>query len=110
MKKLILLTVIYTMSSASLAGWHDGGKVTRLHSGHGKGIWFFSTEKHAHVEGCNNSYGYNVSSEKDNSERQYSLLMAAYMSGKPVAIATTGECLEGRPEVNGVQIRETSYY
>ena len=110
MQKMMLFAAIHIISSATLADWHDAGKVTRLHSGHGTGIWFFSTEKHAHVEGCDNSYGYNVSSTKDNSERQYSLLMAAYMAGEPVAVATTGECLEGRPQVNGVQIRETSYY
>ncbi|TVZ41920.1 hypothetical protein P886_1271 [Alteromonadaceae bacterium 2753L.S.0a.02] len=109
--KYILCWAIIIFPCLAYAGWENAGKVTRVHSGHGNGPYAFSTEININVDGCTqNNVGYFVSETNSASERIYSLLLAAYMSGKPIAIYTTGECISSRPEVNAVQIKETSYF
>lgn len=107
----LFLSVVFSLECiAEPAGWYDAGKVTRVHSGHGNGTFLFSTEKNLNIAGCQENYGYNVKEDASNSNRIYSTLLAAYASGKPVAIYITGVCLNGRPEVNAVQIKETGYF
>lgn len=115
MKKLFIPFVFLLSATVQAlpAGWYDAGKVTRVHSGHGGNtIFLFSTEKNLGIDvaGCFNSFGYMVKETGTNSNRIYSLLLTAYTSGKPVAIYLTGSCIETRPEVNAVQITETSYF
>lgn len=112
MNKLILPVLFSMLSFHVSAGWKNVGKVTRLHSGHSGSVWAFSTKIQAHtVQGCTTkNQGYFVNGDLEHSERMYSLLMAAYMSGKDVAIYTTDNCLHGRPEVNAVQIKEVPYF
>jgi hypothetical protein len=98
------------LPGAVYADWQAVGKVTRVHSGHGKDVFCFSTEKQIEVPGCENRYGYMVSDDNRASERIYALLLTAYTSGKSVSIYTTGSCLQSRPEVDAVQLRDVDYY
>jgi hypothetical protein len=111
MKKSISIGLMFLLlPSVVYADWQPVGKVTRVHSGHGKGAFCFSTEKQIEVPGCENRYGYMVSDDNRASERIYALLLTAYTSGKSVSIYTTGSCLQSRPEVDAVQLRDVDYY
>lgn len=111
MRKLLVLVLLSTAANAAFSGWADAGKVTRVHSGHGNGgSWAFTTEKHIAVEGCENRFGYFAKPNQDNTDRMYSLLLAAYIANKPVAVFTTGSCLNGRPEVNAVQFKDGTHF
>jgi hypothetical protein len=114
MRRLIVscalwLSIISNVSAAP-ASWVDAGKITRIHSGHGTGSFLFSTEVNVKVQGCNDGLGYVVKDDATNSNRIYTILLAAYASGKPVSIYVSGLCIMERPEVNAVQIRETPYF
>jgi len=108
---MIRLWLMMLVSPTVFAGWADVGSVTRVHSGHNNGTVFaFSTETMINVAGCTSDRGYFVSEDSNSSNRIYSLLLTAYTTGEQVAIYTTGGCLEGRPEVNAVQFKKTSYH
>jgi hypothetical protein len=96
---------------AGSPSWVNVGKVTRLHTGHGDGIFLFSTEANVTTTGCPaTNLGYVVRDAASNSNRLYSTLMAAYMAQKPISIYVTGQCIIERPEVGAIQITEVPYY
>lgn len=114
MKKLkkFLCGAILVLPNVTYAGWEKAGKVTRVHSGHGdNSAYAFSTEVNINLDGCEGkNVGYFVAEGSGASDRIYSLLLAAYLSGKPVAIYITGQCILSRPEVNAVQFTDTPYF
>ncbi|WP_086932460.1 hypothetical protein [Agarilytica rhodophyticola] len=113
MKKLsaIVCLALFLSTFQARAAWHDAGKVTCVHSGHGNGPFAFSTEVNINIEGCSQkNFGYFVNETNSAAERMYSLILAAYMSGKSIAIATTGQCISNRPEVDAVQFKDTTYF
>jgi uncharacterized membrane protein len=110
MNTFLALSFALAFSSAAYGGWADAGQVTRIHSGHGDGGFYFSTSLTATVAGCDNTVGYYVNEKLTNANRIYSILMYAHAAGKDVAIYTTGLCAAGRPDVNAVEIKETPYY
>lgn len=111
-KLRFIFSVIFIFSAVEInAGWHDAGKVTRVHSGHGNGPFAFSTETNINISGCTEeNVGYFINESNSASDRIYSLLLAAYFTGKPIAISTTGQCISGRPEINAVQLKDTTYF
>lgn len=94
--------------------WYDAGRVTRVHSGHADdanaGAFAFSTETEFALSECVGSSGYFVPDSSRAAQRIYATLLMAQAQAKLVAIALTGQCLRGRPEVTAVQIKDGSYF
>jgi len=88
------------------AAWVEAGKVVKVHSGHTEEVLYFTTEIQHEVNGCNNTT-YTYSGDGKHGDRILSILMAAYLSQKPVAIYLNGTCLHAQPEVDAVQMKET---
>jgi hypothetical protein len=112
--KLAVFATAALIVTNALGDWNDAGKVTRIHSGHGDlayGKTFaFSTAVHISVADCNNTAGYFVNEDLTSASRIYATLLLAYATEKQISIYTTGKCLDNRPEVNAVQIKDTPYF
>jgi len=100
---------LFLIPSVAMAGsWQEVGKVTRVHTGHGSGQMYFSTEIQISVATCtNNSNGYTYADNATNSERIYSMLLSAYISKTPVSIYLNDGCLASRPSVSAVQLKDS---
>lgn len=105
MKYFIFLLSVLMVTSVANAGWVEAGKVVKVHSGHAEDVMYFTTETQHQVNGCNNST-YTYAGSDKHGDRILSILLAAYLSQKPVAIYLTGACLQAQPEVNAVQMKE----
>lgn len=105
--KFIYLTAVYLLSAFSHAEWIDGGLVTKVHTGGPNGPMYFSTEV-VKNSGCPGAHQYAFANNAPNSQAIYSLLLAAYLSQKPISVAATGECLLGFPKVDAVQLKNSN--
>lgn len=114
MKEIFLAAwmIVFSAHASANQGWFQAGKVTRLHSGHSAAIFLFSTEKQlsAGPDCGDNSHGYMVTNDAESGRKIYATLLLAYSMGKNVSIFLTGDCANGRPTVNAVQINDTDYF
>ena len=106
MSKYVISLIVLFSSSIHAAGWYDVGKVTRVHSGHGDSVMYFSTESQVSNPLCSYNIGYTFSANESNTNRIYSLLMSAYISKTPVSIFVTDACILQRPQVNAIQLKD----
>ena len=107
MRLVFIFFFLVSLSIRANAGWVDGGKVTKIHSGHSEDVLYFNTEVQHEIAGCNNSTYIYVGIGK-HGDRMLSVLLAAYLSQKPVSIYLVGGCLHAQPEVNAVQMKESN--
>lgn len=105
--KLMHIALFGFLSATSQAEWIEGGLVTKVHVGGPNGPMYFSavTVKNS---GCPGSHQYAFVHNASNSQAMYSLLLAAYISQKPISVSVTGECLSGFPKVDSVQLKNTN--
>ncbi|MPY24346.1 hypothetical protein [Shewanella sp. YLB-07] len=102
-----IAVILFLTSSVVQAGsWNEVGKVTRVHSGHGDGVVYFTAEIQKSNATCTVNVGYSLSDNASNTDRIYSLLLSAYVSKQPVSVYLTGDFLAGRPEINAVQFKD----
>ncbi len=99
-------SLLVVFSVYSEAGWIDGGLVTKVHVGGPNGPMYFSTQNMQN-SGCPGSHQYAFAHNASNSQAMYSLLLAAYLSQKPIHLSVTGECLGGFPKVDSVQFKNS---
>ncbi len=105
MKKSILVIIILIIPSLNvMAGQtHSTGKVTRLYVQECCGT--LAPEAHFNVENrnlsqydCTNEDNfYAIPLNNDRGKAMYSLVLAAYKSGKSIEVWGLGECLQTRP-------------
>ena len=96
---------------ADAPSWASAGKVNLLASGD-TGGFHFSTEIHKSLaSNCDGGMGYVFNDNGAGTNRGYSLLMAAYLSGKPINVYLTGQCSAlGRPLVSNVEFSDTGSF
>lgn len=106
MKKFLVLVSMLICEAAQAAGWYDVGNVTRVHSGHGDGVLYFSTQIQISNAAYSTNVGYTYNNADSNSKAMYSLLLSAYITKSPVSIYVTDVCFSNRPQVNAVQFKD----
>lgn len=110
--KLSISSIFITfllMASNSYAGWSEPGEINRLRV-FGGDILFSSlsslsasdTQAACGVTGNAGQFG--VRLNELYSKYLVSMILSAEMAGRSVKVFMTGNCVQGRPEVNGVQI------
>jgi hypothetical protein len=65
---------------------------------------YFSTQTVKNA-GCPGSHQYAFANNQPNSQAMYSLLLAAYLSQKPIFVSVTGLCMSGFPVADSVQMK-----
>ena len=113
MKKYILKSIIIIASivpfTSHAAGWFVlGGTIDEINVESGLATIKMSGENIIHHDGCDATYEVVLQDETNNGDRQYALLMAAYMTGKKVNVYTSG-CYHGwgkkYPKVYAVRVK-----
>jgi len=103
------MLLLFISGYVKAAGWHEVGNVIRVHTGHGTvaGAIYFTTDTQIKNASCTSNSGYTFDENNSNSERIYSMLLAAYLSKTPISIYTTNDCLAGRPKVDAIQVKDS---
>ncbi|WXG53368.1 MAG: thrombospondin type-1 domain-containing protein [Candidatus Sedimenticola sp. (ex Thyasira tokunagai)] len=104
-----LLFLLFFEISASHAGWSEEGIISHLSIHSGNAIFaslssLSASDTQAACSTTNNAGQFGFGLGELYSQPLLSMLLSADMASRPVSVFLTGECIQGRPQINGLKI------
>ncbi|MEJ1383445.1 MAG: thrombospondin type-1 domain-containing protein, partial [Candidatus Sedimenticola sp. (ex Thyasira tokunagai)] len=104
-----LLFLLFFEISASHAGWSEEGIISHLSIHSGNAIFaslssLSASDTQAACSTTNNAGQFGFGLRELYSQQLFSMLLSADMASRPVKVFLTGECIQGRPQINGLKI------